>query len=233
VGSGWGRGWALSELAGEEALVDGVCRANTLLDQVNGVGGLVGAADDPVEEVPEGDAVGELLFGRAAEMVDNLAGLEAEPGEVFLKGVALLEQGLVDGPGEGADGTHGEEQRWAVPDPFEKGKELGQGWDGNWCFGVELRELARGDLESQAMIGAGVVDPVEVLDIFFASANLVGNKALPPVVSGGGCEGYITELVKEVSGVIKVSEGFGVPLNEDGFEIDIEPAGAVGLVNIV
>jgi hypothetical protein len=46
-----------------------------------------------------------------------------------------------------------------------------------------LAELARGDLEVEVAIPSGVVEPVEVLDIFFAPSELVGYKALPPVVS--------------------------------------------------
>jgi hypothetical protein len=44
----------------------------------------------PFQEVLEGDAVGELQFSRSAELVDNLAGLEAEPGGVRLEGVTVL-----------------------------------------------------------------------------------------------------------------------------------------------
>jgi hypothetical protein len=77
------------------------------------------------------------------------------------------------------------------------------------------------------------VDPVEVLDVLFAPADLVGNKALPPVVSGGGCEGHVTELVKEFGWVVKVSESLGITQHEEGFEVDIEPPGSVGLVRVV
>jgi hypothetical protein len=120
-----------------------------------------------------------------------------------------------------------------VPDPFEEGKEFRQCGDGNWCFGIELGKLARGYLEVDAVVPSGVVDSVEVLDILFAPADLVGNKAFPPVVSGGGCEGHITELVKECGGVVEVSESFGVALDEEGFEGGIEPPGAIGLVRVV
>jgi hypothetical protein len=88
-------------------------------------------------------------------------------------------------------------------------------------------------LEVDAVVASGVVDSVEVLDVLFAPADLVGDKAFPPVVSGGGGEGYITELVKEFGGVVKVSESFGVTQNEEGFEVGIEPPGAIGLVRVV
>ena len=127
----------------------------------------------------------------------------------------------------------GEEQCGAVPDPLEEGGELRQGRDGDGGFGAELGEVAWGDLELQSVIPAGAVEPVEVLDILFAPTDLVGDKALPPAVSGGGCEFHVAELVKEFSGVVKVCEGFGVTLSEEGFEVDLEPLGAVGLVSVV
>jgi hypothetical protein len=96
-----------------------------------------------------------------------------------------------------------------------------------------LAELARGDLEVEVAIPSGVVEPVEVLDIFFAPSELVGYKALPPVVSRGGCKFDVTELVKEICGVVKVSEGFGVAMNKEGFDVGGEPLLAVGLFNVV
>jgi hypothetical protein len=46
-----------------------------------------------------------------------------------------------------AEVAAGEEQRGAVPDPFEEGEKFRQRGDGDWGFGVELGEVARGDLE--------------------------------------------------------------------------------------
>jgi len=115
-----------------------------------------------------------------------------------------------------------EEERGAVPYTLEEGEKFRQCRDGDWGFGVELGQVARGDLELQPAVPAGAVEPVEVLDVLFASTNLVGNKALPPAVSGGGCEFKVAELVKEFGGVVKVGEGFGVTALEEGLEVDLE-----------
>jgi hypothetical protein len=99
-----------------------VDRADTLVHQVGNVWGLVGCCEVSFHEVPEGNAVGELLSGRIAKVVYNLAGFEAEPVGVGVEGMTVLEEGLVDGFGEVAEVARGEEQCGAVPDPLEKVK---------------------------------------------------------------------------------------------------------------
>jgi hypothetical protein len=81
----------LPEISGEKELVDRAKRADTLVDQLGCAGGgLVGPGDVPLQEVPEGNAVGELPVGLSAEVVDNLAGLVAEPVSVGGEGIPLF-----------------------------------------------------------------------------------------------------------------------------------------------
>jgi hypothetical protein len=89
----------LPEIFGKGGLEDGRDRADTLVHQRSDIGGLVGSGNVAFQEGPEGDAVGELFFGGVAEEVDNLARFKAEPGGIGLEGVAVLEEGLVDGFG--------------------------------------------------------------------------------------------------------------------------------------
>jgi hypothetical protein len=81
----------LPEISGEEFLVDRAKRADTLVDQLGCAdGGLVGPGDVPLQEVPQGNAVGELSVGFLAEVVDNLAWLVAEPVRVVGEGIPLF-----------------------------------------------------------------------------------------------------------------------------------------------